>query len=179
MLSPPPSSPPSSCSYCSCGVGAGIGAFIGLAFTLPDNTVNMDDRLSTREKIILNFKDMKSKAVSYGKSFGLFGLIYSTLDCTVEKVSSFRVNSNHQEKAHLMRIDVDPRQEGLEERRVCWMWLWCSRGASRLVVCVDCVSFSTWGPMDSNAGGPASTAFGCVGAGALSLLIEYATVGLD
>ena len=68
-------------------IGAVLGTIIALAFTPPDNSMMQDNTLTTRQKIKEGFRDMKVKSLGYAKNFALFGFVYSSVECTIEKVT--------------------------------------------------------------------------------------------
>lgn len=70
--------------FCSgYGLGAVFGLFTaGMDSSMPNPMTGVADQSA---KAIL--KDMKSRAVSYGKNFGVVGLMFSGTECLVESVS--------------------------------------------------------------------------------------------
>ena len=65
------------------GLGAVFGLFTaGMDSSMPNPMTGVADQSA---KAIL--KDMKSRAVSYGKNFGVVGLMFSGTECLVESVS--------------------------------------------------------------------------------------------
>ena len=72
------------CTFCSgYGLGAVFGLFTaGMDSSMPNPMTGVADQSA---KAIL--KDMKTRAVSYGKNFGVVGLMFSGTECLVESVS--------------------------------------------------------------------------------------------
>ena len=67
------------------GLGAVFGLFTaGVGPSMPNHMTGVADQSA---KAIL--KDMKSRAVSFGKNFGVVGLMFSGTECLVESVSLF------------------------------------------------------------------------------------------
>lgn len=65
------------------GLGAVFGLFTaGMDSSMPNPMTGVADQSA---KAIL--RDMKSRAVSYGKNFGVVGLMFSGTECLVESVS--------------------------------------------------------------------------------------------
>lgn len=65
------------------GLGVVFGLFTaGMDSSMPNPMTGVADQSA---KAIL--KDMKSRAVSYGKNFGVVGLMFSGTECLVESVS--------------------------------------------------------------------------------------------
>jgi len=70
------------------GAGFGMGMFFGLLMssfeTHPYNTA-IDTNLSTMTQIKLQFKQMGTRSWTTGKQFGAVGLIYSFVECGIDK----------------------------------------------------------------------------------------------
>ena len=69
--------------------GFGLGAALGLfsASVGPEATM-MDPQQQTVKQVL---KEMKGKSLSYAKNFGMLGLIFSAVECTIE---SYRAKSD-------------------------------------------------------------------------------------
>lgn len=65
--------------------GFGLGAALGLfsASVGPEATM-MDPQQQTVKQVL---REMKGKSLSYAKNFGMLGLIFSAVECTIESVS--------------------------------------------------------------------------------------------
>ena len=71
-------------TYTGYGLGAVFGLFTaGMDSSMPNPMTGVADQSA---KAIL--KDMRSRAVSYGKNFGVVGFMFSGTECLVESVST-------------------------------------------------------------------------------------------
>ena len=66
--------------------GFGLGAMFGLFITSFDNTIALDDTLTTRQKFRATFFDMGRVSWKHGKNFAMIGGIFATVECFIEKV---------------------------------------------------------------------------------------------
>ena len=75
-------------------VGFGVGFLFGGFFGSLDNPTLIDPRLenaSVREQMKAQWRHMASRSWSMAKSFGSVGVVYSAVECLMEKVRFSRV----------------------------------------------------------------------------------------
>jgi len=69
-------------------IGAGAGGLFGLFMGSFDSTHGHDfhnQNMTTKEQLKQSFRQLGQKSVSFAKNFGLVGLIYSGVECNIEK----------------------------------------------------------------------------------------------
>ncbi len=87
----PPLSPMESCVFksgLSFLMGGALGGFLGL-FMGSHSTVSFDpavEKLSGREQMRYQLKQMRKATFSSAKNFAVFGMVYSGVECMIEKV---------------------------------------------------------------------------------------------
>lgn len=67
-------------------LGFGLGVALGLFTAGVDPMSTMSAETPTTRMVL---REMKTRSMSYGKNFGLVGLMFAGTECLVESVSSF------------------------------------------------------------------------------------------
>ncbi|XP_054014583.1 mitochondrial import inner membrane translocase subunit Tim22 [Hylaeus anthracinus] len=68
-------------SFCSCCIGYGLGAAIGLfSASVNPNVATLEKQLTVRETI----REMKTSMSSYAKNFAVVGCVFAAIECTIE-----------------------------------------------------------------------------------------------
>ncbi|GKV09511.1 hypothetical protein SLEP1_g20998 [Rubroshorea leprosula] len=65
-------------------MGGGFGFFMGMLLGSLENPI-MQDELTTKQKFIYQAKQMGQRSWSSAKTFAVMGLIFSAVECVVEK----------------------------------------------------------------------------------------------
>lgn len=77
-------------------LGGGLGLFMGLFLGALDNPL-LQEEMTGRQQLIYQAKQMGRRSVSSAKAFAVMGLIFSAVECVVEKVyysGKGRINLN-------------------------------------------------------------------------------------
>ena len=65
--------------------GGGLGFFMGMFLGALDNPI-MQEEMTGRQQLIYNAKQMGRRSWSSAKTFAVMGLVFSAVECVVEKV---------------------------------------------------------------------------------------------
>ena len=71
-------------------VGGGLGFFMGMFLGALDNPI-MQEEMTGRQQLIYNAKQMGRRSWSSAKTFAVMGLVFSAVECVVEKVLEIKI----------------------------------------------------------------------------------------
>ncbi|XP_022775116.1 mitochondrial import inner membrane translocase subunit TIM22-4 [Durio zibethinus] len=74
-------------------MGGGLGFFMGLFLGALDNPI-MQDEMTARQQLIYNAKQMGRRSWSSAKAFAIMGLVFSAVECVVEKARAKHDTTN-------------------------------------------------------------------------------------
>ncbi|XP_022735544.1 mitochondrial import inner membrane translocase subunit TIM22-4-like isoform X1 [Durio zibethinus] len=73
--------------------GGGLGFFMGMFLGALDNPI-MQDEMTGRQQFVYNVKQMGRRSLSSAKAFAVMGLVFSAVECVVEKARAKHDTTN-------------------------------------------------------------------------------------
>ncbi|XP_022735549.1 mitochondrial import inner membrane translocase subunit TIM22-4-like isoform X2 [Durio zibethinus] len=74
-------------------MGGGLGFFMGMFLGALDNPI-MQDEMTGRQQFVYNVKQMGRRSLSSAKAFAVMGLVFSAVECVVEKARAKHDTTN-------------------------------------------------------------------------------------
>ncbi|MBA0564225.1 hypothetical protein Goarm_007716 [Gossypium armourianum] len=73
--------------------GGGLGFMMGMFLGALDNPI-MQDQMSGKQQLLYNLKQMGSRSWSSAKTFAVMGVVFSAVECVVEKARAKHDTTN-------------------------------------------------------------------------------------
>ncbi|XVE58873.1 hypothetical protein DITRI_Ditri04bG0203900 [Diplodiscus trichospermus] len=74
-------------------MGGGLGFFMGMLLGALDNPI-MQDEMTGRQQLVYNLKQMGRRSWGSAKTFAVMGLVFSAVECVVEKARAKHDTTN-------------------------------------------------------------------------------------